>query len=261
MKIDCHTHVLNENSYKEYMGKLKSDILFCIKLFKGYCGGVFDGRENDFDNFFENHSNLLLIESIDFETNVLSQLEELQEKIKNNKRIKGLKLYPGYQHFYPIHERLHPVYNFAKENKIPVIFHTGALYNYKNSEALLKFSHPLNVDEVAVKFPDTKFVISHFGFPYITDTALVLNKNNNVYCDISGIIDGAECYKILKSDLKRAITYYPGIISQILFGTDFIGNDTILSEINLYVKLVQELFSEKDREMIFSKNAIRLFDI
>lgn len=261
MKIDCHTHILNESFLKEYQEKHQVDIMLCIRFFKGYCGGVFDDRGQEFDSFISKKDNLYSVECIDFNTNILTQLDILKAKMETNKKIKGLKLYPGYQHFTPYHERILPVFNFAREHNIPVIFHSGSIYEYKGSEALLKYTNPIYVDEAATKFPDTRFVISHFGFPYINETAMVLNKNNNVFTDISGVIDTEECFRVYKDDIKRILSYYPSIVPQIMFGTDFIGSDTILDEVELYVKLVEELFSGEDRDMVFYKNAQRVYNI
>ena len=261
MKIDCHTHVLNERILREYLDKYKTEILLCIRNIKGMCGGIFDDRNEGFDEFICKYDNLYEIECIDFDTNVLNQLDSLKVKMENANRVKGLKLYPGYQHFKPYHERLLPIYNFARDYHIPVIFYSGALYEYPNSEAMLEYTHPVLVDEVAVKFPHTKFVISHFGFPYLLETAMVVNKNNNVYTDISGIIDDEKCFEVFRDDLIRVLKYYSGIVPQIMFGTGFTGNDTALNEIGLYVRLVEEIFSPEDRELVFYKNAQKVYNI
>jgi predicted TIM-barrel fold metal-dependent hydrolase len=259
--IDAHSHVLNGNSHKEYLEKCNSDIIMCVKFFKGFCGGVFDGRDEQLDRLTNFNNGIHIVEAIDFETNILSQLEALEEKMKHNRKIKGIMLYPGYQHFYPNNERMYPVYHFAKEHKIPVIFHSGALYHYKNSQAMLKYTDPIHVDEVAVTVPQTKYIISHFGFPNMMDTGMVLNKNNNVFTDISGIIDSPECYEIVKLDIKRVLKYYPNIVDQVMFGTQFTGNDTSLNQVELYVKLVQEVFTKEEQELVFYKNAKRVFGL
>lgn len=260
MIIDCHSHILNEDLLQEYAAKCNANKILCIKFFKGFLGGIFDKRDEGFDDFIQNHESLYAIESIDFNTNILEQLDVIKDKIKNGNKIKGVKVYPGYQGFQPYHERVLSVYHFAEENKLPVIFHSGALYGYRNSEALLKYSNPVLIDEVAVKFNKTRFVISHFGFPYIIETAMVVNKNNNVYADISGTIDD-RCYDVFKDDLIRVLKYYGDIVPQIMFGTGFIGNDTVINETGLYVKLVEELFSSEERELVFYKNAKKVFNL
>ncbi|MGE5473650.1 MAG: amidohydrolase family protein [Ignavibacteriales bacterium] len=261
MVIDAHTHIFNQDSLNEYLGKYPSDVFVCIRFIKDFCGGAFEGRDEELDHFVESNPNAFLVESIDFEVNILSQIEELTAKMESSNNIKGIKLYPGYQHFFPYNERLLPAYVFAHEQNIPVILHSGAVYQYENSQAQLQYVNPIYVDEAATRYPDTKFIITHFGFPYIMETAMVLNKNNNVYADISGMLD-EDTYEIFKQDIKRALKYYPGITNQILFGTDFIGNDTYLNEVELYVKLVEELFENvEEREAVFFKNAQKVFNL
>ncbi|MGE5330074.1 MAG: amidohydrolase family protein [Deltaproteobacteria bacterium] len=261
MIIDAHTHIFNHDILNEYLEKHPADAFICIKLIKDFCGGTFEGRDEGVNDFVENNSNLYLIESIDFEINILNQIEEIKEKMENTNKIKGIKLYPGYQHFYPYNERVLPVYVFAHEQNIPVILHSGALYQFENSQAQLQYVNPVYIDEAATRYPDTKFIITHFGFPYIMETAMVLNKNNNVYADISGILD-VDTYEVFKEDIKKAFKYYPGITDQVLFGTDFMGNDTYLNEVDIYIKLIEELFeNEEDRQAVFYKNAQKVFDI
>jgi len=259
--IDVHTHIFNENILNEYLGKHPTDAFICIKFIKDFCGGAFEGRDEDLEHFIESAPNLYLVESIDFEVNILKQIEDITAKIENTNKIKGIKLYPGYQHFYPYNERVLPAYVFAQEQNIPVIFHSGAIYQFENSQAQLQYVNPVYIDEAAVRYPDTKFIITHFGFPYLMETAMVLNKNNNVYADISGILD-LDTYEVLKQDIKKALKYYSGITDQILFGTDFIGNDTYLNEVGLYVKLVEELFEDEEtRQAVYYKNAQKVFNI
>ena len=42
---------------------------------------------------------------------------------------------------------------------------------------------PLLVDDVAVDNPDVKFVMAHFGNPWLIDAAEVIYKNDNVWAD------------------------------------------------------------------------------
>ncbi len=77
-------------------------------------------------------------------------------------KVKALKCYLGYLPFGPEHEARRPYYELARKYKIPVIFHTGDTYSRK---ARVKLAHPLGVDEVAVAYPDVRFVLAHLGNP------------------------------------------------------------------------------------------------
>lgn len=104
-------------------------------------------------------------------------------------RVKGLKAYLGYLHHGPASPGYAPYYRLAARHQIPVIFHAGDTYA---ASAKLKYAHPLLVDEVAVDYPETSFVIAHCGCPWFLDAAEVVYKNANVWADLSGIFVGDE---------------------------------------------------------------------
>lgn len=108
------------------------------------------------------------------------------QKIYNflNHDFVGVKLYPGYENFFPYDERIFPLYDLCTRLSKPVIFHTGVLQ--AGYTGLLKQLHPLNTDEVATRFPKLKIVMAHSGNPWLFDCASVVAKNKNVYADISG---------------------------------------------------------------------------
>ena len=104
-------------------------------------------------------------------------------------RIKGLKAYLGYLHHGPASPGYAPYYRLAARYQIPVLFHSGDTYA---ASAKLKYAHPLLIDEVAVDYPETSFVIAHCGCPWFLDAAEVIYKNANVWADLSGIFVGDE---------------------------------------------------------------------
>ncbi len=67
------------------------------------------------------------------------------------------------------------------------MFHCGDTYSERG---LLKYSHPLTLDEVAVMHQDVTFMMAHFGDPWVLDGAEVVYKNSNMYADLSGLIVG-----------------------------------------------------------------------
>ena len=101
--------------------------------------------------------------------------------------IKALKIYPGYEPFYPADAKLAPAYELAEAFDVPVMIHSGDTYAPRGK---VKYSHPLHVDDVAVDFPRVKFLICHLGNPWFRDCMEVVYKNDNVYTDISGLVLG-----------------------------------------------------------------------
>jgi predicted TIM-barrel fold metal-dependent hydrolase len=102
-------------------------------------------------------------------------------------KVVALKAYLGYFHYGPDSPSYRTYIRLASRYKIPFIFHTGDTWS---TTAKVRFAHPLLVDDVAVDFPDVKFVLSHFGYPWLMDAAEVVYKNENVWADVSGLIVG-----------------------------------------------------------------------
>jgi len=170
--------------------------------------------------------------------------------------IRALKFYVGYQHYYPDDEDCVPLYRLAMKYDIPVIFHTG---DCVSTMARLRFSHPLNIDELAFRFPELKIVMAHMGNPWIHDAAEVIYKNENVYGDLSGLITGLpdeyreEYREWVRKQVQDAI-YYCGA-DNMTFGTDYCLASHA-DAISFFSKL---RIRKEDMEKIFFRNALKLF--
>jgi hypothetical protein len=169
-------------------------------------------------------------------------------------RIRGLKLYPGYQPFH-LHDRsLHPVYNLAAEFGVPVMIHTGDTFN---PLARVRLTHPLSVDDIAVDFRETTFVICHLGNPWFTDAMEVIYKNHNVMGDICGLTLGEfqpryERFALRCVNDVIAFINDPG---KLMFGTDW-----PISDVGSYLRFVDRLeMTDEEREGLLWRNAARLF--
>ena len=102
----------------------------------------------------------------------------------------GLKLYPGYEPFYPNDAGLRDVIQRLLVANKPIILHSGDTYSGCCKTARLKYALPIHVDDLAVDYPDLKIVIAHMGYPWERDAAEVVYKNKNVYVDCSGFVYG-----------------------------------------------------------------------
>ncbi len=71
---------------------------------------------------------------------------QVEENLKR-KQCCGIKLYPGYNHVYVYDELYDPIYELARKYNKPVAIHTGLT---ATANALLKYSHPMTLDEAAV---------------------------------------------------------------------------------------------------------------
>ena len=171
------------------------------------------------------------------ETTLLKLEEEIQ--LPN---VVGIKIYLGYYPFYAYDEVYEPVYKLAKKYSLPVVFHTGDTYSERG---LLKYSHPLALDEVAVKHRDVNFMMAHFGDPWVLDGAEVVYKNSNMYADLSGLIVGTEVDVNRHQEtrffdhLRHAITYCDNY-EKFLFGTDW-----PLIPIKPYIQFIKNIIPEQ----------------
>lgn len=184
-----------------------------------------------------------------------SDLAELRILLGNG-LIRGLKLYPGYEPFYVHDPRMRVVYELAGEFGVPVMIHTGDTYDPKGR---IKYSHPIEVDEVAVDFRDVTFVICHLGNPWVTDAMEVIYKNPNVVGDISGFTVGQfeERFENFMVQQVREVIAYAGDPTKLLYGTDW-----PISDMSSYIRFVRNLdLTEEESELILWKNTARIFNI
>jgi predicted TIM-barrel fold metal-dependent hydrolase len=171
--------------------------------------------------------------------------------------VKGIKLYPGYDHYAINDPSLETVFRIAAKYDVPVMIHTGDTYS---RTAKVRQAHPLLVDDVAVDYPSVKFVMCHLGNPWFQDAAEVLYKNENVYADISGLVLGEFSYEFeryVAMRLKEMIAYMGNPGKQIMYGSDW-----PLVTMKPYLKLLTELsFAPDDFENVAWRTAARLFRV
>jgi uncharacterized protein len=188
-------------------------------------------------------------------------MERVEEVLKQGK-VKALKAYLGYLHYEPYSPGYRLYFKLAAKYKVPVIFHCGDTYS---RTAKVKYAHPLKIDEIAVDYPDTKFVIAHFGNPWLTDAAQVVYKNKNVWADLSGILIGdAKAFAAMEKDgvLDRAAKRVREAIECTEAPERFLfGSDWPLSPMGVYRDYVRRLFPEKWHAAVFGEAAKALFEL
>lgn len=170
--------------------------------------------------------------------------------------IRGMKLYCGYEHYYPYDKRYQRVYDLCVEFGMPVMIHTGDTFSSKGK---LRFSHPLNIDEVAVDNPELKIIICHLGNPWIRDCEEVIYKNKNVYADISGLVLGefSDYFEDFMVDKVTEFLNYVGEPLYLLYGSDW-----PISSMESYLNLAGKLkLTPHSRELLMFRNAQALFKI
>lgn len=216
----------------------------------------------------EKYENILVFGSLDAEHDLDGGVLEL-ESLLRRKKIFGIKLYPGYQYFYPNEKKLDAVYELASKFKVPMMFHSGLAYR---SPGGIQFSRPIYIDDVAGNFQDVKIVISHLGDPSIREATAVAHKNPSVYLDFSGLVSNTT-----KSQ-KRALKwqklnekYIAKTVADVmidLMGTEKIifGSDWPISSHEKSLALVSKLrqmlkLDNEEVDLMMSKNMLRVLGV
>ena len=264
MIIDCHVHLNNYHeqiavSLEESLDKLRremSDLGVDYSLvLTSYIVSAHRPSTAEVVKAIEAIPELGVVAGVSFTNYRQRDLRELADFLENG-LVKGLKLYPGYEPFYPHDSRLRVVYDLAEEFDVPVMIHSGDTYSPKGK---VKYSQPLQIDEVAVDHPNVKLVICHLGNPWLTDCMEVVYKNKNVSADISGLVLGefTEAFEDYMSEEIQDAILYAGDPSRFLYGTDW-----PICSMRSYLAFVRQLgLPEPAYRAIMGENAQALFKL
>ncbi|HVL47074.1 MAG TPA: amidohydrolase family protein [Candidatus Thermoplasmatota archaeon] len=263
MIVDCHVHlndytndrVPTEESLQKLLADMKSNGVAKAFILTSYLANEQRPRIDRVLDLVKPHPELFVVEGISLSGGAPFDLRATEERLRQGLTI-GLKLYPGYEHYYPTDRLCEPIYDLAAKYRVPVMFHTGDTFTKIGK---LKYSHPLHLDDVAVDHPDLKIVICHLGNPWFRDTAELIYKNDNVRADISGLILGnfEARFERWLADQVRDLILYAGDPEDLLFGTDW-----PLVAMSPYIRFVRSLDLDEDEERrLLSGNAIEWFDL
>jgi len=182
---------------------------------------------------------------------ILSKLDSLFE----NKRIVGIKIFPGHDPIYPTDKRLIQVYELCMKYDSPVVIHTG--WNSNNPE-VAKYNDPKHIIKIAKKFHGLKIVISHYFWPNVEYCCNLTRPFPNIYFDTSGLADEEVIRETglekIEKVLMETARERP---DNLLFGTDY-----AMCDIKKHINLVNSLeLSAMYKEKIFYGNSIALFKL
>lgn len=266
MLIDCHVHVNNydesrivsteDTAQKLFEAMQRSGVNHAIVL-TSYKLSPHRPHVDEVIKLLGDDPRITIIEGIRWRgSGERTDLFRMEERIRDG-LVKGVKLYPGYDHYAINDPSLESIFRIAAKHDVPVMIHTGDTYS---KHAKVRQAHPLLVDDIAVDYPDVKFIMCHLGNPWFQDAAEVLYKNDNVFADISGLTLGDiqyefERYMIMR--VKDMIMYMGDPGKQLMFGSDW-----PLVGMQKYVKFFHGLdLTDEQKENISWKTAARLFKI
>jgi predicted TIM-barrel fold metal-dependent hydrolase len=182
-----------------------------------------------------------------FTTDPEGQVEKLLEL-----GIRCLKIHPPHQ-VYPANaytmglDALARIYRRCEERGLPVLIHTGtSIFPGARS----KYGHPMELDDVAIDFPDLTIVMAHGGRPLWMDEAFfILRRHQRVYLELSGIPPA------------KLLEYFPRlaeIADRVIWGTDWPSPGVKDLKQNLDQFLALPL-TDEIKAMVTRTNPLKLF--
>ena len=113
------------------------------------------------------------------------------DRAVNDLGLRGLKLHPIHQAFFPGDRRFYPLYEKCAELGVPLLLHSGfaaAGVGMPGGGGMkLKYAAPIpHVDDVAADFPDLTIIMAHPAWPWVEEQIAVALHKPNVYLDLSG---------------------------------------------------------------------------
>ncbi len=96
--------------------------------------------------------------------------------------LSGLKLNFSRLAMMPYDKKMDRIYKLCLKYNKPVMFHSGLSME---PHAPTRYSKPAEFEDVALKYPELRFCLAHFGWPWIDETLMMILKYPNVYTDTS----------------------------------------------------------------------------
>lgn len=170
--------------------------------------------------------------------------EEVESLAKHN--IKGIKMHPEYQNFYPDDGGLKKIYEECIKNNLFILFHSGAdaAFDFDATKGI-----PKRFRQVIKSYPSLKIILAHMGGYQMWDLVYKELVGLNVY------FDTALCNE-MEDNIMAGLIKEHGY-DKILFGTDFPWERASV----LRKKIQKVVNGENERNMIFHQNAKELFNL
>jgi predicted TIM-barrel fold metal-dependent hydrolase len=139
-------------------------------------------------------------------------------RLVDEQRVRGFKFHPSVQAFHPNDRMAYPVYEAIAEHGLVALFHTGQTGIGAGAPGgagiRLKYSNPMDVDDVAADFPGLPIVLAHPSFPWQDEALAVATHKPQVHIDLSGWSP-----KYFPAQLVRYANTL--LADKVLFGSDF----------------------------------------
>jgi len=167
--------------------------------------------------------------------------------------LRGLKLDPSLQAFYPDDRLAYPLYEKATALGIPVLFHAGMTWA---PGAQAQYAQPIHFEDVAASFPGLRIVLAHFAWPWVMEAVSLALKYPNIYIDTSALyFDNPRDFIrfVMKQQVPLSV-WERSLRRQLVFGSNYPR-----VEIKNMARAVREVgLSAPCQELVFETNAREL---
>ena len=104
------------------------------------------------------------------------------EELVRDRGFRGLSVRPFMVGAPADDRRYYPLYAKCVELDVPVSIHSSANWTTVSVNDL---GHPRHIDVVAADFPELKLIMSHAGYPWVLESALLAWKYEHVYLELA----------------------------------------------------------------------------
>jgi predicted TIM-barrel fold metal-dependent hydrolase len=182
--------------------------------------------------------------------------------------VSAVCLFPA-MHRYSIHsDEASRVFDWAQTNRKAVFVHCGVLsVGVRKKLGLdslydMRFSNPIDLHAVAIRYPSVPIIVPHFGAGYFREALMLADLCPNVYLDTSSSNQWMK-YQESHLDLRQVFRRTLDVVGprRLLFGTDssFFPRGWHNQIFEEQARALYELnVSEEDARSIFGENLLRI---
>lgn len=214
----------------------------------------FDASCNDWIADYRNHDPSKFIAWGGVHPGFCDDVPAEMVRLLDELKIDGIKIHPPHQGFranaYSTQdvEGLSDVYAACEERGIPVMIHTGTSV-FPGARA--RYGNPMDVDDVAIDFPELQIVMAHCGRPFWYEEAFfVARRHPNVWLELSGIPP---------LQLPEKLPRLEVISDHVLWGTDWPSPGVLNLRKNLETFCGLVTYSDILKHKVLVENPNKLF--
>ena len=136
MIIDCHVHLNNytdqpvplDERWSKLVAQLDRHGIDHAFVLTSYLASEERPSVDKVVRLAEDEPRVSVVEGMSLYGKAPFDLQATEERLRRRDVI-ALKLYPGYEYYYPTDKICRPIYELAMEYDVPVMVHTGDCYN------------------------------------------------------------------------------------------------------------------------------------